>query len=269
MNRIGGRCAAAGAMACALAMGAVSSAGAAQVYYQDFESLNGGASADNYTGTPGVTVISGGVDLVHNGDNGILCPISATSPSSSSCLDLEGANGTYGRIQSAAYEAHAGDTVTLSFLATGNQRSPDPFDPGGYDQFFAGFRWAPTVVNVGTISLSPDWMLGPSLEFPGPAPGFSIVGGLAAMEFRSYAISFVAPVDLMVSFRIGGGSPGTALYAPDDRGVLIDEIALDITTPGGGAVPEPATWAMMLMGFGGLGAALRRRRVDAVAAQLA
>lgn len=27
-----------------------------------------------------------------------------------------------------------------------------------------------------------------------------------------------------------------------------------------GGVPEPATWAMMLMGFGGLGAALRRRR---------
>jgi PEP-CTERM motif len=27
------------------------------------------------------------------------------------------------------------------------------------------------------------------------------------------------------------------------------------------AVPEPATWAMMLAGFGGLGAAMRRRRV--------
>jgi hypothetical protein len=28
----------------------------------------------------------------------------------------------------------------------------------------------------------------------------------------------------------------------------------------GGAVPEPASWAMMLVGFGGLGAVLRRRR---------
>jgi hypothetical protein len=35
-------------------------------------------------------------------------------------------------------------------------------------------------------------------------------------------------------------------------------------SPGG--VPEPATWAMMLVGFGGLGAMLRRRRSVALAA---
>jgi hypothetical protein len=32
------------------------------------------------------------------------------------------------------------------------------------------------------------------------------------------------------------------------------------------AVPEPATWALMLVGFGGMGAALRRRAAKAVAA---
>lgn len=35
--------------------------------------------------------------------------------------------------------------------------------------------------------------------------------------------------------------------------------------PRGGAVPEPATWAMMLLGFGGMGAMLRRRRPAAFA----
>ena len=35
---------------------------------------------------------------------------------------------------------------------------------------------------------------------------------------------------------------------------------------GTGAVPEPATWAMMLVGFGGLGAAMRSRRKLAAAA---
>lgn len=32
------------------------------------------------------------------------------------------------------------------------------------------------------------------------------------------------------------------------------------TGGGGGGVPEPSTWAMMLVGFGGIGAAMRRRR---------
>jgi hypothetical protein len=33
-------------------------------------------------------------------------------------------------------------------------------------------------------------------------------------------------------------------------------------TPGPGAVPEPATWAMMILGFGVIGAGMRRRRVN-------
>lgn len=33
----------------------------------------------------------------------------------------------------------------------------------------------------------------------------------------------------------------------------------------GGAVPEPASWALMLTGFGGMGALLRRRRAHLAA----
>ena len=51
-------------------------------------------------------------------------------------------------------------------------------------------------------------------------------------------------------------SIGTPLGLPP--AALLDGVSL--TT-----VPEPATWAMMIMGFFGLGAVLRRRRV-AVAA---
>ena len=38
------------------------------------------------------------------------------------------------------------------------------------------------------------------------------------------------------------------------------------TNPLGGGVPEPATWAMMIIGFGGIGALLRRRRALALVA---
>ena len=42
-----------------------------------------------------------------------------------------------------------------------------------------------------------------------------------------------------------------------------DAMALDALAVGGpmGAIPEPATWAMMILGFGFVGAAARRRRL--------
>lgn len=45
-----------------------------------------------------------------------------------------------------------------------------------------------------------------------------------------------------------------------NAGVFLDNVSVT------GGVPEPTTWAMMLVGFGGLGVALRRRRAGAVLA---
>lgn len=48
-----------------------------------------------------------------------------------------------------------------------------------------------------------------------------------------------------------------------------DDFTFDTLVPysgAGGAVPEPAAWAMMIAGFGLVGAVARRRRVGAVAA---
>ena len=44
--------------------------------------------------------------------------------------------------------------------------------------------------------------------------------------------------------------------------IVFDDITFGSEIPGRGnnAVPEPATWAMMLMGFGAAGFAMRRRR---------
>lgn len=52
------------------------------------------------------------------------------------------------------------------------------------------------------------------------------------------------------------------LWGPDASVGGIDNIRYDVQ----GAVPEPATWAMMILGFGGVGALLRHRRRSPLAA---
>lgn len=57
-----------------------------------------------------------------------------------------------------------------------------------------------------------------------------------------------------------GGAEGTCSTGP--VGATLKPPCTDACGGGGGGggVPEPATWAMMLLGFGGLGATLRRHR---------
>jgi hypothetical protein len=62
---------------------------------------------------------------------------------------------------------------------------------------------------------------------------------------------------------------GTA-YSVDFGGTA-DRVAFDNVTfgsdrPGGSVVPEPATWAMLITGFGLVGATMRRRRMARVSA---
>ena len=54
------------------------------------------------------------------------------------------------------------------------------------------------------------------------------------------------------SSETAGGAVGT-------RANLIDNLAISRIAADGG-VPEPATWAMMISGFGVVGALMRRRR---------
>jgi choice-of-anchor C domain-containing protein len=61
---------------------------------------------------------------------------------------------------------------------------------------------------------------------------------------------------------VGTGGPTTLTFASATNtpfGPALDNVSI-------ASVPEPATWAMMLVGFGGLGAALRRRRTAVAAA---
>lgn len=82
--------------------------------------------------------------------------------------------------------------------------------------------------------------------------GFSTVteSGVGAFDtnWHLYSYTFSIPTPRFLRF--------TALGTSDSLGGYLDDIRL---VGAGGGVPEPATWAMMLAGFGLIGAALRRR----------
>lgn len=102
------------------------------------------------------------------------------------------------------------------------------------------------------------WLSGRS-QTPGASDSF-----LSAMVYHD------APADLSAPFFVYAyGSGALQLYKPDAWGEMLAETefefgGLEVTyvgpSPMPGGVPEPATWALMLAGFGLAGHALRRRR---------
>jgi hypothetical protein len=51
------------------------------------------------------------------------------------------------------------------------------------------------------------------------------------------------------------------LFGNGGRGVVaVDDVTFDVRGISAAAVPEPSTWAMLILGFGAVGGALRRRR---------
>jgi hypothetical protein len=65
---------------------------------------------------------------------------------------------------------------------------------------------------------------------------FAVSSGFDNTDFGAFRLDINGPGNIL---PIGGGNPG--------------------------GVPEPATWAMLIFGFAGIGAVLRRRRSAGVA----
>lgn len=61
-----------------------------------------------------------------------------------------------------------------------------------------------------------------------------------------------------IVMEMSGCPQGEGAYA----GCSLGEIAFGGEAEASAAVPEPASWAMMILGFGGVGAIVRRRRAD-------
>ena len=216
-------------------------ANAATTFSDNFDSEGGGATITNYTGFAHFAVIDGSVDLLGQ-PNGY--GLSCASGASSSCVDLDGSTGDGGILQSGLFAFQEGATVTLSFDIAGNQRNDD------YDGWF-GFIVFTTPVDLSNLGL--NYYGSPQDHGPFLNPGsFGAAGFTYGNEpFQRRSLYFTAIQAGEFFFQIG-------TLSADNEGPLLDNVALDITSS---AVPEPATWAMMIGGFALIGGALRRRKV--------
>ena len=165
------------------------------------------------------------------------------------------AGAVYGFVQTQGPGLAIGTFANLYFdLDPANNNGSDigfELSPGvtGNHNFFIAGVGSPAAVTGLSIAQSAD---GTGLEFSIPnsffvsyQSGFSYVPGqqLAAVG---------SDVVLRLSQSYGYSVAGGASYGPNRLG--------RVTLEGAGAVPEPASWAMMVGGFGLLGATLRRRK---------
>jgi hypothetical protein len=250
----------AAAMAACVLLAGAAPATAKQLWYGTFNGAYGGQTVENIGGPDQevgkfLVIGSGHANIYKSGEGGVNCGAGFTS-----CLSLEASDLTSGTITTldlansmsgSQFRVRNGDAVTVSFELSGNQRSTNP---ATIDRFAAGLFYDPQVDLTAVTKFGPwsNITVNPPL---GNGFMFGNVPIAAGTGFQAYGFSFVAPQDMNFAFQIHGGAFGPPV-PNDGLGPILRSVTVDVLS----AAPEPASWALMLMGFGGLGGALRRRR---------
>ena len=207
--------------------------------FDDFESY-GPAQAD-FTGFTGLNVI-GSVDLLQ--DAGIV-----STPYGAGFVDLDGSATGTGRLETDAFAFQAGDLVTFEFDYAGNRQ-------GTFDSLFFGFK-SPGLFTFKDVTITNGAVVNTTSQLIASSFGTSVGSLSPAAPWTHVTFTFTAGSTGSLAAYVGTTSS-------DARGPLLDNLKLSVGAPAS-AAPEPAGWAMMLLGFGGAGTLLRRRRA-AVAA---
>jgi hypothetical protein len=226
----------------ATALAAATPGNAVQVFSDDFNTETDGKT-QTFTRSLEKWTMEGVVDIIAP-DNSLGYKVG------SPLLDLGGGL-SGGRIRtknSISYKA--GDIVTISADLGGNQMRPDSFDLFTFDFRFEVFG-EEEAVPVDYVHGTGRWWF---VDFPYElklykdyyADDYTFKGS-DPLTFSS--ITFKAQQAGSFQFLLGTRGGGF--------GPLIDNVSVDIVS---GVVPEPATWGMMLVGFGLVGAAIRRRQ---------
>jgi PEP-CTERM motif len=174
---------------------------------------------------------------------------------------------------------------TFRFLATGSTSVDascfDGPDGGGCYPDESSFGVGPAN-GIGTYKGPADALIGVFLSDDTPSGS----GGPASLDFTDPAVAGAAGFTPLLNqiFFIGDGLAGDGVSAQtflaptgstrlflavaDSFGSStgnLGSLAVTYSSTAGGAAPEPASWALMIAGFGLAGAALRRRRAATLA----
>ena len=189
-----------------------------------------------------LSLLSNAANLAYNSGGGVtISPSTAPLPPYTSPENILVSNDGTGGYFGWTYDTAAGAGLPLSYGRLGNLATLN-FDVGGFD------GGGQTIGYYVYLFLPGDWTT------PGTGTGDYIFNGVAA--------GFSTPT---FSYLSGPNYTQVTTYDPTFPGDGTGP-ALSFTLVGS-AVPEPSTWAMMLLGFAGLGfAGYRSTKPRAVAA---
>ena len=128
---------------------------------------------------------------------------------------------------------------------------------------FAHFKTNTSLPPFGTF----DRSIGINNNFIGGNPGNALAAGGAVTGLSFIVDTTLSAADFEAAFLAGYKADGdlnaAARFQAVNAGGGSDKVGAGVPPPptlNPVSVPEPATWAMMILGFGGMGAILRRRR---------
>ena len=238
---------AAAAAVAGMAVGGATPAQAAVVYENNFDNENGGNTAIDYNGFTGLTVSGGTVSIIKSGHLGLSCV-----GGSGACVNLGGSNRSQPNVlSSGSYSFVSGQTTTLTFSMLCREG------------FFQG-DVVPALIFGGTLTGSWGYSMNGTTQNMGRFEAQSLIyshnGSNPSGPLADYTLFFTPDSGGTVSFAFGANYNFSS-NANDVAGPILDNVSLTMASaPVGGAVPEPATWGMMILGFGVVGGAMRRRR---------
>ncbi len=183
--------------------------------------------------------------------------------------------------------AHAAKVFTVSGTISPDQYGSGYFSFGttsmaNYTTVTSGFRWGLTASFSQPVS---GWMAAESecgncwyiLDYKTGAVvdandgGISLVHDLSNTTFAKATTAAWRNPTSYYGFADGFSGYHRGVTGVSAPGAVISLAVNSLTSPvqytitGFNSVPEPATWALMILGFGGVGTALRRRSTGALA----